>query len=96
MNSWSARYRASLAGGHDTVDTVDTWKGRPSERNECVNSVSSVTAEREEDEAAERAAIQSEPRLPPPGAAERVRLDREQEAMVAGLLAATSRMRDDC
>ena len=42
------------------------------------------------DEAAEREAIQAEPALPPPGSPERARLDREQAAMLAGLMAAAA------
>ena len=86
MNSWSARYRASLSGSHDTVDTVDTWKGRTLERDECVNTVSSVTPEGEEDDAAERAAIQADPAMPTLGTPERERMNREQAATVKGLL----------
>ena len=40
------------------------------------------------DEAAERAAIQAEPLLPPRGSRERERLDRDQKATLAGLLSA--------
>jgi hypothetical protein len=34
----------------------------------------------------ERAAIQAEPSLPPPGSPERTRIDAEHRAIVAGLL----------
>jgi len=46
------------------------------------------------DEAAEREAIQAEPELPPPGTAERMRMDAAHGCMVAGLLQAARQRRD--
>jgi len=86
--SWSALYRASLSAVRDTVDSVDTVEGPPLAGASCVNSVNSVTREREADAAAERAAIMDEPPLPLPGSAKRIRLDERHRVLVAGLLAA--------
>ena len=47
-----------------------------------------VLLERRADEATERAAIQAEPALPPPGTPERERVERTHRATLAGLLAA--------
>jgi hypothetical protein len=49
--------------------------------------------ERRADDAAERAAIQAEPALPPLGSKERERPDQAQRAMLAGLLATADRSR---
>jgi|GEM_PF-5855119 len=57
-----------------------------------VDSVQTVTrCEGDAEEAAEQAAIRAERPLPTPGTPERERLDREQSAMVAGLLKAALR-----
>jgi hypothetical protein len=84
MTSWSTRYRASFSPKRDTADSADTV----APNGPTVRRVNSVTHERTADEAAERAAIQAEPPLPPPGTPERERLDLGQLATVAGLLAA--------
>jgi hypothetical protein len=94
MASWSARYRASLSAPRDTVDSVDTVGGVPSVNAACVNSVNSVTGEREADAASERFAIKNEPNLPPPGTDERERLEAAQRCMVAGLLQCARRRHD--
>jgi len=52
--------------------------------------VMALLAARAAEAAAERAAIQAEPRMPPPGTQERTRMDRENAAMVAGLLKAAA------
>jgi len=56
-----------------------------------VNGVNTVNVEGDAEEAAEQAAIRAERPLPTPGTPERERLDREQSAMVAGLLKAALR-----
>jgi hypothetical protein len=43
----------------------------------------------------ERAAIQAEPTLPPPGTPEHARIDAEHRVVVAGLLAGYRRARSD-
>jgi hypothetical protein len=54
------------------------------------NTVNTVTDERAADEAAERAAIQSEPTLPALGTPARTAHDAAQREMVAGLMTVAS------
>jgi hypothetical protein len=64
-----------------------SWSARFKARNvgRIPITADDAARERAEDEAAERAAILAEPRMPPPGTPERERLDREQAAWLAGL-----------
>jgi hypothetical protein len=85
MSRWSAAYR-SASQPHDTADTTDKTLPAQAGNGGCVSSVSSVMPPVD---AAERAAIEAEPTIPPVGTPERSQQDDQHAAMVAGYLAAS-------
>ncbi len=87
----AAGVRVEVAG--DRLRLIAAAPPTPNLLHELAGAKAEVLAllECRADEAAERAAIRAEGNLPPPGTAERDRLDRTQGDMLTGLRAVAAR-----